>query len=281
MSTALSPRPAATTPRPDARAWWLVALAFLAAAVLFMHGPIPQWPDYHHFADARGWRGLPNAQNVLSNLPFAVVGVWGLLGWRRRQGEPGVPGLPAWRVFAGALACTAVGSSVYHWAPSNDTLLGDRLPIAWACAALTCAFLAERVDTRFGRLPVALGAVVAGTGAVLYWWLTEQAGAGDLRPYLMVQFLPMLLVPAALLMRLPLPESPVAGAAARVVPAAAWWWVLGLYGLAKVAELADAPVYEALSLATSGHVLKHLLAAAAAAVVLRAVTANVTSPGRA
>ena len=54
----------------------------------------------------------------------------------------------------------------------------------------------------------------------------------------------------------------------------AWWAVLALYGLGKLAESADEPVFEVLSHMTSGHVLKHLLAAAAAAVV-------VTSPGRA
>jgi hypothetical protein len=53
--------------------------------------------------------------------------------------------------------------------------------------------------------------------------------------------------------------------------------VLALYGLAKLAESADAPLFEMLSHTTSGHVLKHLLAAAAAA----AAAVVVTSPGRA
>ena len=54
----------------------------------------------------------------------------------------------AWRLFAAAVTLTAVGSSVYHWQPNNASLVVDRLPIAWACATLLCAFLAERADAR-------------------------------------------------------------------------------------------------------------------------------------
>ena len=140
----------------------------------------------------------------------------------------------------------------------------DRLPIAWACAALTCGFLAQRVDVRWaGVAPLA-------TASVLYWWFTEQRGVGDLRPYLLVQFLPMVLVPAALLMRM----APRGSAPEACVSDRAWWTVLALYGLAKLAESADVPVYTALSALVSGHMLKHLLAAAAAAVL-------VISPARA
>ena len=56
--------------------WLLVAAATLALA-LGLHGPIAQWASYHAFADARAWLGLPNAQNVLSYLPFALLGLWG------------------------------------------------------------------------------------------------------------------------------------------------------------------------------------------------------------
>ncbi|WP_442776005.1 hypothetical protein [Sphaerotilus montanus] len=165
---------------------------------------------------------------------------------------------------------TAFGSSYYHWAPDNARLVFDRLPIAWACAALTCGFLAQRVDVRWAGVVPLVTAWGVATASVLYWWFTEQGGVGDLRPYLLVQFLPMVLVPAALLMRM----APRGSAPGACVSDRAWWAVLALYGLAKLAESADAPVFEALSHTTSGHVLKHLLAAAAAAVV-------VTSPGRA
>ncbi len=232
-------------------AWPLGLIATALALALGLHGPIPQWANYHAFADARPWLGLPNAENVLSNLPFALIGLW---GWRRAAG------VLAWRAFSVALVCTAFGSALYHWAPGNALLVADRLPIAWACAALACGFLSERVDARWASLPVMAAATLAASASVAWWWISEQLGVGDLRAYLFVQFLPMLTVPAALLLKLrPLRLDAVRNTA--------WWAVLGLYGAAKLMELADAAVFDTLVFA-SGHTLKHLLAAAAAACLL-------------
>jgi hypothetical protein len=226
-----------------------------------------QWADYHAFADTRTWLGLPNAENVLSNLPFAVIGLWGLHALAGAIDA----NRHAWRVFAAAIFLTAFGSAAYHWAPGNGALVFDRLPIAWACAALTCALLAERVDPRWARpLPI-LGAPLTGSAAVGWWWFTGQHGAGDLRPYLFVQFLPMLMVPATVILKLP---AQSASALAR----RDWWLVLGLYATAKVMELADANILDAL-VVTSGHTLKHLLAAAAAWWLLRAASRPLTTRG--
>jgi len=244
------------------RASWLLAIAAAAVAVLWWQGPIAQWASYHEFADDRTWFGVPNAANVLSNLPFALIGAWGL--WRLVTRTPAGPAHDAWCWFSASVACTALGSALYHWEPTNGWLVLDRLPIAWACATLTCALLAERVDRRWGSAWTLVAVVGAGTLSVLYWWMTEQQGQGDLRPYLAVQFLPMLLVPAALALRLP-PTSE------RTVPAAAWWTVLVLYAAAKAMELGDHMVLDALAVA-SGHTLKHLLAAGAAWFLLRAAT---------
>lgn len=83
------------------RSRWLALLALLAAAALAAHGPIAQPLDYHHFSDTRAWGGLPNAANVLSNLPFALIGAW---GWLRLTNEGS--GL-AWRALALCVGCTA------------------------------------------------------------------------------------------------------------------------------------------------------------------------------
>lgn len=233
----------------------LAFAALLLAAALAAHGPVAQWVSYHAFADAREWLGLPNAENVLSNLPFAGIGAWACLALRR------APGMAAWRVFSAALVATAFGSAAYHWAPGNGLLVADRLPIAWACSALLCAFLAERVDPRWEGMPALCAVTAAASASVAWWWFTEQHGVGDLRPYLFVQFLPMLLVPIALWLKLPLRSA--AGP-----PDATWWSVLGLYGAAKLMELADQPVFDTLGF-VSGHTLKHLLAAAAALCLVR------------
>jgi len=38
----------------------------------------PQSQEYHQFADTRPLLGIPNALNVLSNLPFLLAGIFGL-----------------------------------------------------------------------------------------------------------------------------------------------------------------------------------------------------------
>jgi hypothetical protein len=227
---------------------------------LALHGPVPQWTGYHAFADARAWFGLPNAMNVLSNVPFAAIGAWGL--WLHSHAlHTQSARSRAWRCFSAALCCTALGSAFYHWAPANAALVFDRLPIAWACAALLCSFLGERVDGRWAGVPALAAAFVIATASVLWWWFSEQQGQGDLRAYLYVQFLPMLLIPAAIWLKLP-------GLDSQAVRNGTWWLVLGLYAGAKAVELADHSIFDTLGF-TSGHTLKHLLAATAALVLLR------------
>jgi hypothetical protein len=240
---------------PPRRAWILLGLALLATAGLVMRGPIVQWAGYHHFADARAWGAIPNAWNVLSNLPFAVAALW---AWPRLR-DAG----PAWRTFCVAIAATPLGSSIYHWQPNDLSLLIDRLPIATACATLLCAFLAERVHARW-QSPAVIGiALVVAAAAVVWWGVGNTSGAGDLRPYVLVQFMPMLLIPAALLLRLkPLTEA--------AVPAWSWWTALVLYACAKGLEATDAAVLETTLHTVSGHSLKHLVAALAAGVLLQA-----------
>lgn len=242
---------------PPRRASWLALLALLAVTALALHGPIVQWPGYHGFADTRAWASVPNVLNVLSNLPFAIAGLW---AWPHLRNAGS-----AWQAFCAAIIATAFGSSVYHWHPDNLTLLVDRLPIAWACSALLCAFLAERVGASWQSPRVVACALAASTAAVAWWGIGTALGAGDLRPYALVQFLPMLLIPASLLLRM----QPLHSGA---LPGAAWWAALGLYAGAKGMEGADAAVMEALNSmgGLSGHTLKHLLAAAAAALLLHA-----------
>ncbi|MEQ1807025.1 MAG: hypothetical protein ABL900_16730 [Burkholderiaceae bacterium] len=244
-----------------ARAWSLGLAAAALLAGLALHGPVAQWDNYHAFADTRTWLGVPHAADVLSNAPFLIVGVWGWL--RLSRSALDWPSRRAWQLFCAALLSTSAGSTFYHWAPDNATLAFDRIPIAWACIALTSALLAEHVDARWAELRVLALGVVLATCAVGYWWVTEQRGSGDLRPYLFVQILPMLLVPLAIVLKLPARQS-------ACTPASAWWAVLGLYAAAKGMEVADHAVLGATGW-VSGHTLKHLLAAAAAAWIVRAV----------
>src|SRR5687768_11632393 len=101
------------------RSAWLLVVTLVAAGALWRHGPIAQWAHYHDFADALSWGVLPNAANVLSNLPFLLVGLWGLHRLRRSAARG--PAHAAWVSLAFAVACTALGSAFYHWSPNDTT----------------------------------------------------------------------------------------------------------------------------------------------------------------
>ena len=93
--------------------------------------------------------------------------------------------------------------------------------------------------------------------SVLWWGWSEHLGAGDLRPYALFQFGPLL--PLLVL---------VALFPSRYTHASGHLWTLALFGAAKLAEYFDHGVYAAL-VVVSGHNLKHLLAAAAGVCVVR------------
>jgi hypothetical protein len=242
------------------RAWLLVALAGAMVVVTAFVPPVAQDPSYHHFADTRAALGVPNFLNVVSNLAFLVVGALGLcfLARAARRGESAAfasaaERRPYWPFFTG-VALTAAGSGYYHWTPSNETLFWDRLPMAVAFMALLASVIGERISRRAGaRLLWPL--LLAGALSTLYWHITEQRGVGDLRPYGLVQFGTMLLVPLILLLF-----------PARYTGAPYYWLSFGCYGLAKVCEYFDRGLLELV--AVSGHTWKHLAAAASAYSIL-------------
>src|SRR5579884_3683303 len=184
----------------------LVFLGITAVALLalFLLKPIAQDPAYHDFADQRKFWGIPNARNVRSNVPFLFVGIWGVLLVLRTewgldsaflQKEEKYPYL----ILFAAVTLVTFGSGYYHWHPNNNTLLWDRIPMAIGFMALFAAVIGERIAWLWGvRLLPLL--ILAGPLSVLYWYRTETMGRGDLRPYIAVQFLPILLMPVLLLL---------------------------------------------------------------------------------
>ncbi len=241
-------------------AWRPIAFAAAAvtvAAATFSVGPWDLGPDYHRFADRRTLLGIPNALDVLSNVGLLIAGIAGMLIVRRRPGAVADRRERApWLLFFGAIVLTALGSAWYHRAPTNGTLVWDRLPMAAAFMALLAALVAERWSAAAGARML-VPSVAAGVGSVLYWHFTASAGRGDLRPYALVQFFPTVSV-LLLLVLFP----------ARYTHGAHWVVGLGLYALAKIAEVSDVPIFRAGSI-VSGHTLKHLFAALAIAVFVR------------
>jgi hypothetical protein len=231
-------------------------LVFFAATLLLLHGPIPQLAHYHEFADQSVVFGVPHAADVFSNIGFLAIAIWGLWRlWSMREHPALQAGWPGYKLFLIGLLLTAIGSSFYHLAPDNARLIWDRLPIALACAGLLAAVRAETQVNVNGNLNAALLALFA-IASVVWWFVTEQHGAGDLRPYLLLQGLPLILIPLwQAIYRAPRAD--------RLAFAAA----LLFYVAAKVAEIND---YQLLGISgvISGHTLKHLLATGAASILV-------------
>ena len=134
----------------------LILLALLCTAGAFvMVEPVAQDTRYHNFADQNRFFGIPNALNVLSNLPFLLVGVYGLLVLQKIQYNSSkivVSNQYAyWSLFVG-VALVGIGSAYYHLWPNNVTLVWDRLPMTFAFMGPYSIFIAEFMSERVGRL---------------------------------------------------------------------------------------------------------------------------------
>ncbi|MDR0225917.1 MAG: hypothetical protein LBI66_05810 [Burkholderiaceae bacterium] len=220
--------------------------------------PLAQPAAQHHFADQRAWAGLPHALDVLSNLGFAVAaafGSWLLMG-RRGDAQPVTVRALAALFFSG-LACSAIGSAIYHWAPDDIGLAGDRLAMSMAFAGMLGLAAQSRISDGAGRW-AALAMLLASVSAVLAWLWT-----GNVLPWALAQGSGML---AVLGLSLLAPRR--GGLALRLGVVMAW------YGAAKLLEWGDAAVFDATAGWVSGHSLKHVLAAGAAWPVLHALRAR-------
>jgi len=102
--------------------------AFVVAVFVFVPR-FPQPQSYHSFADRRSFLGIPNFGDVSSNLPFAVIGLWGIVFLLRSrpdlQSGRFIDARERWPylvAFAG-IFLTAFGSSYYHLDPNNARLV--------------------------------------------------------------------------------------------------------------------------------------------------------------
>jgi hypothetical protein len=222
--------------------WILGGLAAVSLLGLLLLPAIPQEQAYHLFADQRTLFGIPNFWNVVSNIPFIVVGAVGLAQFRDDTATI--------VLFAGFLL-TGIGSSYYHLDPNDGTLFWDRLPMTISFAAILALVVKERVGERAGAI-LLWPMLVIGVSSLLLWVWTD-----DLRLYFWAQFFPGL---ALLVLFLLYPAKYSHG----------YYWIIAaaLYALAKVFEFTDEAIYS-IGHILSGHTLKHLAAASACLVVLR------------
>lgn len=223
----------------------------LAVAIVFLVPPVPQSSDYHNFVDARTLLSVPNFWNVISNVSFLVVGLIGVALVLRGDYGGGLPSLRvAYGIFFLGISAVCFGSGYYHWAPSNATLVWDRLPMSIAFMAFLSIVVGEHIDERVAKRSL-LPLLAIGALSVWYWRYTEGMGHGDLRFYGLVQFLSLLLI-ALIWVLFP----------SQLTGIGYLWGMFAGYALAKILEEFDSPVYAAFGNKMSGHALKHFAAAA-------------------
>lgn len=231
----------------------LIAATVLMIILGLLHKPISQPQSYHHFADQRGWFGIVNFQNVLSNLPLALVGFWGLFLLLspgkvqfidRRERWP-------WIGVTVGFILAAFFSGYYHLAPDDFRLLWDRLPMTIVFMSFVSALICAQLSSRIGLLlwPIL---IFIGVFSVLLWFVSD-----DLRLYVLVQGYAV--VVASILLLAPPHYTRTSDLIV----------VLLFYILAKLFELFDLQIYILDDGFVSGHTLKHLAVAMAAFWLLR------------
>ena len=246
------------------RLLFIAALSLAALLSVFFFPRIAQDTNYHQFADRRSLIGIPNLINTISSILFVLVGGFGIWFLAQRlfsdiDNRPESRGIDLpYLVFFAGVFLIGFGSAYYHLAPDNSRLVWDRLPMTVAFMSFACAMITERIALRTG-LALFLPLLILGMSSVIYWHWSEQAGTGDLRFYILVQFYPLLLI---LLVLFLFP--------AKYTRSWDIFIVILLYALSKVSEALDSQIYS-LGQLVSGHSIKHLLAALAAYWVLRMI----------
>lgn len=222
-------------------------------AIFLLFNPVSQPQSYHHFGDERTWIGISNTLNVLSNIPLALAGMWGLFLLRHRKKNLFVDKkekLP-WIGISLGLILTALCSAWYHLAPDNARLVWDRISMTIVFMSLITVLIQDRINFRLGLNLWPL-LIFLGIYSVLHWYFGELHGTGDLRLYLIIQGYTVLIALSMLFFSSHYTRS----------------WELAIvilfYGLAKVFEMFDWQIYDVTNKIISGHTLKHLFVAMAA-----------------
>lgn len=222
----------------------VIVATFLFSISFFLFYPkIPRSPTHHQFADLRNLLGVPNTLNVITNFPFLVVGVLGLVltlegGFFTISSQAETW---AWILFYAGIIGMAFGSVYYHLKPDNSRVLWDTLPMMVAYSSLFSSLVIERIGQRIG-LCCMCALLFAAFNCVVYERIYD-----DIRLCLMFQFI----LPLAI------------AAAAFVYPSnythsRYWFSSIGVYLLAKFEAVSDKKLYRANNYVISGHSLEQL-----------------------
>ncbi|KAA1002429.1 hypothetical protein FVF58_38230 [Paraburkholderia panacisoli] len=224
------------------------ALLFAIGTVLQFIWPLSQPASYHHFADERSLGMLPNASDVLSNLVILAAGLVNFRWVIRHASYPPLQ-FPAMVVAGPGLILTAFGSAYYHAAPSDASLVWDRLPMTIVFAGILAMLWTSVTRQRVGWVQMVI-LVAVSLGTIEYWLAFD-----SLWPYAILQFGGLAIVVGMTVAR-------------KVDTPFAWAMVIAFYGLAKVFESLDWQIWAFTGHLFAGHALKHIASGFAGAALL-------------
>ena len=189
---------------------------------------------------------------MISNLPFVIIGSLGLKNVLSSLKGNSLKLSFIW--FFIGIILTGFGSAYYHFNPNDTTLIWDRLPMTISFMSFLSIIISEFIDVHFGKKAL-FPFLIIGVLSIGYWVVFQ-----DLRMYVLVQFLPISLIPIILFLsknNLKLKKY--------------FWLILIAYIVAKFLESYDLFIYSTTYNLISGHTLKHFAAAIAPYIFYRFV----------
>jgi hypothetical protein len=229
-------------------------LSLLTLVIILVFTPsLPQNEAYHNFADQRFLFCCNNSLDVWSNLPFILFALIGLFYTYKH------PYLVIEKVylytFFGSTILVGLGSTYYHLTPNSQTLIWDRLPMTIAFMSLL-SLIMHIFDMQKRARQFFPWLLILGISSIIYWSFSN-----DLRPYLLVQFVPIAWLPYQL-------------CKVKNTCSSYLWKLLSLYVIAKILELNDQAIFEFTHGQLSGHSLKHLFASFAVFMIVLMIKNN-------
>lgn len=212
----------------------LIIITVLSVIGVFILPPIEQNESYHIFSDTNMLFHIPNFWNVISNLPFFIIGTFGLYKLNTISENK----IQYFILFLG-ITLVSIGSGYYHLKPDNYTLVWDRIPMTIAFMSLFSIIISEFIDFKKDRF-ILFPALVIGISSVLVWMIIN-----DLRFYAFIQFYPLLTIPVILIFF-----------KSKYNLTIGYWLLLLAYIIAKLMEHYDFEIHHCIVL-LSGHTLKH------------------------
>lgn len=221
-------------------------ILFIFLILVWQNLPLQDAADYFNFADQRNFLGIQNALDVLSNLGFLFVGIYGILVLKKSTQSLNKELLLLGYLFSLSIVLVSVGSAYFHLNPNTQTLFWDRLPMTLAFSAISSILVIDKIDKKIGLLFAVL--LIPLSALTVIGWSSAWF---SLRFYLAVQFGSIVFVLLLVLLR-----------SSGLIKNQAVYSMLGLYILAKILESYDSQIFLFTNF-ISGHTLKHLAATVA------------------